>query len=657
MSTICDNCPTNGYSTDSSTESSTTSHTNGFVLLNGMPYLVGEYIDNRAFTQVNRDAIKSELTIDNTDCMRTIIDISIDDIGKKEDGSLNVISNSQKMKDLVNVIKSNAHLMHYVLPIIRRGIVMRINYRLENQKTGMIIRSMVEDLRLYDRGYYLDINSSDLGSTAVVTNFANSLVSTVAQFTHGTDPLLIRITTIQLLYEAVMPHPYVPRQTDSIITDPEMVQYFYGCDADVYKAHMNLQSHHVFSSDYSGDSTCYGHLIPPTWDMVSRFYHFDTEANDIVIHDQEVYDPHVSLVPIACGKVDVNRTFVVNPGSRFIFKISIWKNDLIVVNDANQIATALGMPVNGNGSNSGSSGSGSGSTGGCGCGGDGTTNNTYPPTTDPNCNCNPGQNAGTCVDQKQNEIITKLGNRVDELINIIASMHPENPDLHKLQFEANVQGDPLTALIKHVEHLDHHLRRIEDKIDETVDTEYITTLVNEVQSALNDNPPKYATAEVIDDGGMSIIEQDTIGNINIVYRNKDMIYVDKNDPDAPSKDKSGWWAKVRVHAPEEMTSYSDFVNCKMRVSNYDGTWRDVNFWDEQDSTKEYSTDHYIDVNFLITIEKLETAVNAHKPITYEIQLDLNSNASYESRITVEIMPHHVFLFDKGMNMLWPYIKG
>ena len=55
-------------------------HVNGFVDLNGVPYLLGEYLDKRTFQQVDRSVIKSEINVDLSEAMRAVIDINVDDI-------------------------------------------------------------------------------------------------------------------------------------------------------------------------------------------------------------------------------------------------------------------------------------------------------------------------------------------------------------------------------------------------------------------------------------------------------------------------------------------------------------------------------------------------------------------------------------------------
>ena len=58
-------------------------HTNTFLDLNGIPYLYAEYFDNRNLQPVDRTFIKSVIFIDQSESIRAIIYISIDEIGNR----------------------------------------------------------------------------------------------------------------------------------------------------------------------------------------------------------------------------------------------------------------------------------------------------------------------------------------------------------------------------------------------------------------------------------------------------------------------------------------------------------------------------------------------------------------------------------------------
>lgn len=329
-------------------------HTNAFIDLNGVPYLLAEYLDRNNFQQVDRSLIKSEIFVDQTESMRAIIDISIDDIGKRaSDGLPSIIGNNTKQKNLLKMITDNFEMMDHHFNVLRRGIVLRVNYQLENYRTRQVIRSMVEDLRITDRNYYLDINPRNINDNAIIVNFCNSMISTINEFTHGRDRMVIRITNIQMFYECLKTSPKVPRikQSLSYVPYPDLyLPSVYGNEMDYYKYHDSMQHHHFIGNAPGYDYSDYGNedvsmISPPSWSMFSRFYRFDHGGRDIILHGQEINDPMAKVVFLPCGTVRVNRTFMINPGHRLIFKFCIWKNDLTVVSDTTMIAHTIKAPL------------------------------------------------------------------------------------------------------------------------------------------------------------------------------------------------------------------------------------------------------------------------------------------------------------------------
>lgn len=324
-------------------------HTNAFVDLNGFPYLLAEYLDRRNFQQIDRSMIRSEIHIDQTESMRAIVDISIDDIGKRaSDGLPDVIGNTSKFTRLLEMIKTNSDRSDHQLNVVKRSIVIRVNYQLENQRTGQVIRSMCEDLRIDDRSYFLDINPRNIDDNAIIVNFSNSMVSSINEFTHGTDRMLLRITTVQMYYECLQKDPRVPRLQQMVSPQyaGERLPTMYGTEQEMHEYHQQMQHRHVFG--YGGDdgynSHCYDNtsmISPPSWTGFNRYYHFDEDGHMIILHDQEIRYPGVKVLLIAAGVVAVNRAFTINPGHRIVFKFCIWKNDLTVVNDTLPIAEAL----------------------------------------------------------------------------------------------------------------------------------------------------------------------------------------------------------------------------------------------------------------------------------------------------------------------------
>ena len=392
-------------------------HTNAFVILNGIPYLVAEYMDIKSYQAVDTSMVRSEIQIDQSECMQTIVDISIDDIGRKaSNGSLNVIGNVTKTKSLINILKNNKPT-DGILPVLKRGICVKINYQIENARTGQVLRTNVESFPIYDRSYFVAINGNNVNDNAIVVNFSNSAVSTVNQFTNGRDPLTFRITSINLYYDRVKGNKYNTR-VQSLITDPNMMMEFYGSDADMYKYHKEYQSQHIMSSQCSGQ---YFNGTPTSWQSTNRFYHFDLAKKDIVIHDEEVYNTRTTNLVVPAGTVRVDRAFMVNPGCRIVFKLSIWKNDLVIVDDCTDIAKVL----NGNSYPYFY---------------DENTPRPHRCTSEPSCyqhNCfynKPTCPAGSDIDYMQNDAINKLSAKIERITALLNNLNEggEVPDDYEI---------------------------------------------------------------------------------------------------------------------------------------------------------------------------------------------------------------------------------
>lgn len=319
-----------------------------FADLNGLPYLVGEYMNRNLIANIDRSSIKHDIYIDTKDAMRAIVNIDICDMPTRSDGSPYIAGNNSKAKRFLDMLSKNSHRLNGTLPVIRGGIIIRVNYQLETPG-ARVIRSTVETLRIDYRNYYVVVDPRQLNNNALVVNFSNSMISTINEFTHGKDRMSIRITNIQLFYEAV----------DDASTETGIKQSFigsscgYGADNitpgsnNEYYYHEGLQHRHYlgdppFNNSVPGGFTCENDMLrPPHWAMYNEFYHFDKDGRRIILHQNVINDPLRKVRLIPCGSVAVNRTFMINPGHRLIFKVSIWKNDVTSFYDTLNVAKAL----------------------------------------------------------------------------------------------------------------------------------------------------------------------------------------------------------------------------------------------------------------------------------------------------------------------------
>lgn len=326
------------------------SHINAFLDLNGIPFIKAEYMDKRDFGMVDSSLIKSEIFIDQSESMRAIVDIRIDDIGRRADnGALAVVGNISKQKKLIESINVMAERFEHQLDVIKPGIIMRVNYQLESVNTQKVIRSMVEDIRIPNASYFTNINKNDINDNAIIVNFNDCKVSTINEFTHGRDRMNLRITNIQMFYECLKREPKMYDTKQSLMSSQiQPLPTHYCCESDYYQYQKDMQRRHIIGmpgcecGDYNNEQFC---SLNPMWSMFSRYYHFSNNGNDIIIHDNEVNDPLNKTILIPCGIVQVNRLFAINPGHRIIFKFNVWKNDMVVMNDTTRVAIALKAPV------------------------------------------------------------------------------------------------------------------------------------------------------------------------------------------------------------------------------------------------------------------------------------------------------------------------
>ena len=249
-------------------------HVNAFIDLNGVPYLLAEYLDRNQFQQIDRSQIRSEFTVDQSNAMRAILDINIDDIGKRStDGLPAIVGNNTKQKKLLDIISINAINLNSQLGVLKRGIVVRVSYQLENYRTGKVIRSMTEDFRINDRNYFLDINPRDINDNAIVVNFTDTMVSTINEFTHGRDPMMIRVTNIQMFYEIVK-STHKPRLKQSMSWNgQDAIPTSYSPEHDFYYHHKEMQNHHIMPMNegpYHYGNEHVSMISPNKWTSLSR---------------------------------------------------------------------------------------------------------------------------------------------------------------------------------------------------------------------------------------------------------------------------------------------------------------------------------------------------------------------------------------------------
>ena len=281
--------------------------TNAFLDIRGFPYILDDYLDNIVFKQIDPASIINGISIESTEHNHSNVSISVDDT-KPMFG--NRIKYSKLMESIFRTVRTNAQ---NILPVIQKQLIVQVTYQLECQRTGQILKTATEKLAIRNRDYYLNTNVQSISDNSidncVISNFVDSLTISITEFLHGSETMICRITGVDVLYPAVMPHHHHHKDTQQMIPS---------CDSDMY-------NHVCHSYQYN------------------YLYHFDNHGTDIHLHSEEIEDnrcENVSLVPVVSFKLD--KTFIVNTGHTVTFNFAIWKSDVIMVKNTKRIEEILG---------------------------------------------------------------------------------------------------------------------------------------------------------------------------------------------------------------------------------------------------------------------------------------------------------------------------
>ena len=316
-----------------------------FLDLNGVPYIHGEYLDRSQIRQIDRSMVRSEVTIQQDNQSRVVVDCSINDIGLRgSDGMPDVVGNLSKQRNLMKLIQANYERLDHTLDVIRGGITLTVEYRLEDATTGFVISTFQNAFTIPNREYYLDINPHDVNDNAIISHFADTMVSAVNEFAHGHRRIMMRITGINMSYCMLTRDPKNWVGPNAVLRPSvQPLPTCYGTEFDYYY-HDQMQANHMMDVHGCG---CHPSdpSRPPSWMNFNRFYHFDDNGKILVLHHDEIHDPSCKTMRVPCGRVTMNRLVEVRPGTRVVFRFSVWKNDITVMNDVSAVAKSLQAPT------------------------------------------------------------------------------------------------------------------------------------------------------------------------------------------------------------------------------------------------------------------------------------------------------------------------
>ena len=179
---------------------------NAFIDVKLVPYILGDYLNGREFLTLNPDEVKNEVTIDTSVPNRAFIKISLDQIKRSIDTGLLMpegnIEKKSKLDQMVSNYREFIAQNHF--GVIRKGLVVKINYRIETQ-SGRCIRNLYDYLKIFEGGLYTHVSDTNVADPAIIVNYEDTIVASINSYTHGTDSLVLRINSVDLFYEVISP--------------------------------------------------------------------------------------------------------------------------------------------------------------------------------------------------------------------------------------------------------------------------------------------------------------------------------------------------------------------------------------------------------------------------------------------------------------------
>ena len=120
----------------------------------------------------------------------------------------------------------------------------------------------------------------------------------------------------------------------------------------------------------------------------------------------------------------------------------------------------------------------------------------------------------------------------------------------------------------------------------------------------------------------------------------------------------GWWIGVKMTAPANMTTESDFENVAYQTGKADGWSESKSFWQYKDSASD-ATEHYITLWGKLDEQILNDSLSdkdSEDTIDYKWQFDWNKDGAFEQLVTIKIVPDKIVL-NKDGSQVYPSVDG
>jgi len=317
-----------------------TGKANLFLNLNGIPYVGGEYIENVKFQTIDWSTIHNQLMIDNTGTQASVVDIVLDNAGDSP------IGNREAYRKLLDSVAR--HAKGGFIDVVRPTLVAVLDYQIESEKTGQLLKKAKVDIPLNHRGYYVNVSSGELGDNTFIVNSTDSITRTITERPYGNDRVIVRLTGINLHYVGLLRPAMDPGKGPKGSEDYPTFRPDDNARYPHMDWHESAQPKHSFEPipytyNWSKDPHHDQLRVPPNWWACNRYYHFEDRGSNLVLHLGDIKSL-VATYRIPVGKVAFNRVFSVGQGYKVLFRVSVWSNDAVIITNTAKIAQLMGLP-------------------------------------------------------------------------------------------------------------------------------------------------------------------------------------------------------------------------------------------------------------------------------------------------------------------------
>lgn len=198
---------------------------------------------------------------------------------------VNEAGNKQKYEELLIAFPTNPSKN---IDVLQKALLMEIHYQVENKRTGEIVRSFTIKSIIRNIEHFTNVNPDDINDNIVLTNSYDYVNTTISEYVHGSDRTICRVVDIDFSY-LVIPEDFVNQWGDNI------------------------------------------------------FYHFIDNYSHILMDSWRIEDKDTKTIKVPLGLVSIDRTFDVDIAHKVLFKVSMWRNDVIFVSDTTDIAKSIGV--------------------------------------------------------------------------------------------------------------------------------------------------------------------------------------------------------------------------------------------------------------------------------------------------------------------------